>query len=346
MYAVTRKPLPGTGLIHFCFVAVMTAIVAASPLTAVPALAQDGTQDPAVRNYPSRPIKLIVAYTVGGGTDIMARLAAKELSQAFGQPVVVENRAGTLAIAGTEAGARAAPDGYTLLATPSGPMTMNPIVRAQLPYSPTRDFAAISVMGKLPFLLAVNASLPVRNLKELIDYARARPNEVSYGASGPLFQLGVELLKQKTGTQFLHIPYKSSGDGVAALLSNQVTMVLLDTPPLSGPVKSGRLRALAFANDKRSASFPDVPTTTESGFEGMEVYTWVGMMAPAGTPSGILRKLEIELIRISKLPEVRERFQALGVEPMGTSAEEFRRIIADETQRWSAVAKASGIKPE
>ena len=304
------------------------------------------SQDDPARAYPSRPVKLIVAYAVGGGTDIMARLAAKELSTAFGQAVVVENRPGTLALAGTELAAKSPPDGYTLLATPSGPLTMNPIVRAQLPYSPQRDFAPISILGKLPFILAVNASLPVNSVKELVEYAKGRPNEASYGAEGPLFQLGVELVKQKTGTNFLHIPYKSSGDGVTALLSNQVTMVLLDTPPLAGPIKGGKVRALAFANDKRSASFPDLPTTAEAGFEGMEVYTWVGLMAPAGTPVAIVKKLEAEMIRISRLPELRERFQSMGVEPMGTTAEEFRRIIVEEGKRWSGVASAAGIKAE
>jgi len=303
-----------------------------------PANAQD--------NWPNRPVKLIVAYATGGGTDIMARLAAKELTQSLGQSFIVENHPGTLAIAGTEFAAKATPNGYTLLATPSGPMTMNPIVRAKLPYDPLRDFIPISNMGKLPFILAVNSSLPVKSLKELIAYAKAHPNEVSYGASGPLFQLGVELFKQKTGTTFLHIPYKSSGDGVNALMANQVTMVLLDSPPLAGPIKGGRIRGLAFANDKRSASFPDLPTTAEAGFEGMEVYTWVGLMAPAGTPMPIVRRLEKELIRIVKLPEIRERFLGLGVEPIGSTAEEFVQTVKDETKRWTTVAKAANIKPE
>lgn len=303
-------------------------------------------QDDPARNYPNKPIKLVVAYAVGGGTDIMARLAAKELTASLGQTVFVENRPGTLAIAGTEYAAKASPDGYTLLATPSGPMTMNPIVRAQLPYSPLGDFVTISNMGKLPFILAVNASLPVNSVKELIDYARAHPNDVTYAGSGPLFQLGVELFKQKTGTNFLHIPYKSSGDGVTALMSNQVTMVLLDSPPMAGPIKAGRIRALAFANDKRSPSFPDLPTTAEAGLEGMEVYTWVGLVAPASTPTSVVRKLQSELIRIVKLPEIRERFQAMGVVPIGSTAEEFARTIKDEAKRWTAVARAANIKPE
>jgi len=303
-------------------------------------------QDDPARSYPNKSVKLVVSYAVGGGTDIMARLAAKELTASLGQTFFVENRPGTLAIAGTEYAAKAPPDGYTLLATPSGPMTMNPIVRAQLPYSPLGDFVTISNMGKLPFILAVNASLPVNSVKELIDYARARPNDVTYAGSGPLFQLGVELFKQKTGTNFLHIPYKSSGDGVTALMSNQVTMVLLDSPPMAGPIKAGRIRALAFANDKRSPSFPDLPTTAEAGLEGMEVYTWVGLVAPAGTPTSIVRKLQSELIRIVKLPEIRERFQAMGVVPIGSTAEEFARTIKDEAKRWTAVANAANIKPE
>lgn len=305
-----------------------------------------GAQDDPARNYPNKPVKLIVSYAPGGGTDIMARLAAKELTASLGQTVLVENHPGNLAITGTAFAAKAAPNGYTLLATPNGPMAILPLVRANLPYEPLRDFIPISNMGKLPFILAVNASLPVKTLKELIEYAKARPNEVSYGASGVIFQLGVELIKQKTGTNFLHVPYKSSGEGVGALMSNQVTMVLLDTPPLSGPIKGGRIRGLAFANDKRSASFPDLPTTGEAGVEGIEVYTWVGFMAPAGTPMPIVRKLEKELIRIARLPAILERFQAMGVEPIGNTSEEFAETVKAETKRWGDVAKAANIKFE
>ncbi len=304
-----------------------------------PALAQD---DPS-RNYPSRTIRLVLGFAPGGSTDLMARLASKHLAESFGQPAIVENRPGALAIAATEYVARAVPDGYTLLVTSSGPMTTNAAMRANLPYSPLRDFAPITMLGKVPYLLVVSVSIPVTSVKELVQYAKARPKGVTYSASGSTFQLATELFKQKTGTQFLHIPYKSGGDAVNALVSGEVTMGILDSVPIAGMLKAGKLRALAITDSARSQSFPNVPTFAEMGFEGMEVYGWVGVVAPAGTPMAVVRKLQNELVRMVKLPEVRERFRGMGVEPVGNTAEELRRMIAEESERWAAVAKAANI---
>lgn len=302
--------------------------------------------DEAVRSYPKRPIKLIVPYAVGGGTDVLARMAAKEITNSLGQPVVVENKPGAAAIAGTEFVAKSAADGYTLLMAPSGPLIMNVVLRKSIPYAPQKDFVPISILGRLPLLITVNASLPVQSIQELIDYAKARPNEVTYASSAPLFLLATELFKQKTGTNFLAIPYKSSGESANALLSGQVTMAIADVPPVAGLVKGGKLRALAYTNEKRSEALPDVPTVAEAALPGTEVATLVGIVAPAGTPMGIVRKLQAVVIEMSKKPDVRERFLAMGVEPVGSTSEVYAQAIQSETERWREVVKRANIQPE
>ncbi len=305
-----------------------------------------GAQDDAVRNYPNKTIRLVVPYAPGGGTDVLARMAAKELGDALGQPVIVDNRPGAAGIPGTEAVAKAAPDGYTLLMAPSGPLVMNVVLRKSIPYDPTKHFAPVSILGRLPLLVTVNASLPVNSLKELIDYAKARPNDITYASSGPLFLLATELFKQNSGTQFLQVPYKSSGESTVALVSGQVTMAIADVPPVAGLIKSGKLKALAYTDMRRSVTFPDVPTVAEAGLPNSEVATLVGVVAPAGTPAPIVQKLQEVLIRMVAKAEVRERFAAIGVEPVGSTAEEFARTIQQDITRWGAVAKRANIQPE
>jgi tripartite-type tricarboxylate transporter receptor subunit TctC len=317
------------------------AAMAALVLHGTPAVAQD-----AVKNYPNKLIRLIVPYAVGGGTDVLARLAAKSLTEQLGQPVIVENKPGASGILGTMQVAKAAPDGYTLLVAPSGPLVMNPVLRKSLPYSPQKDFAPISVLGRLPLLITVNAQLPVHSVKELIDYAKAHPNDVTYASSGPLFQLASELFKQKTSTDFLAIPYKSSGESTAALVGGQITMSIADVPPVAGLIKTGKLRALAYTNESRNAQFPDVPTVAQAGIPGTEVATLVGIVAPAGTPALIVRKLQDALVRMVQKPETRERFAAIGVEPVGSTSEEFVRAIETDLTRWAEVARRANIQPE
>lgn len=304
------------------------------------------SQDDAARNYPQRPIRMIVPYAPGGGTDILGRMAAKEIWDVLGQPVVVENRVGGAAIVGTEAVARAKPDGYTLLVAPSGPLVMNPVLRKSLPYDPQADFVPVSIMGRLPLLVTVNASLPVKSIKELVDYAKARPNEVNYATSAPLFLLATELFKQKTGTNFLPITYKSSAESATALLGGQVTLAISDVPPVVGLIKDGRLRALAYTDERRSSEFPDVPTVAEAGLPGTEVATLVGIVAPAGTPESIIRKLQDVLTAMVKKPEVRERFVAIGVEPVGSTSEEFTKAIKADIARWEDVARRANIEKQ
>jgi tripartite-type tricarboxylate transporter receptor subunit TctC len=305
-----------------------------------------GAADDPVRSYPDKPIKLIVPYAPGGGTDVLARMAAKEIGERLGQAVIVENKPGASGIPGTEYVAKAAPDGYTLLMAPSGPLVMNPVLRKTLPYSPQKDFVPVSVLGRLPLFITVNTSTPVHSVKELVDYAKAHPNEVTYASSAPLFQLATELFKQKTGTSFLAVPYKSSGESTNALMGGQVTMAIADVPPLAGLLKSGKLRALAYTDEHRNAAFPEIPTVAEAGLPGTEVATLVGVVAPAGTPMGIVRKLQNVIIDMAHKPEMRERFQAIGVEPVGSTSEQFAKAIASDLERWSSVARRANIQPE
>ncbi|MPS28594.1 tripartite tricarboxylate transporter substrate binding protein [Pigmentiphaga sp.] len=300
--------------------------------------------DPAA--YPAKPIRLIVPYSVGGGTDILARMAGKEIAEALGQPVIVENRPSAQGIAAMEHLAHAAPDGYTLLMAPSGPLVMNPVMRKSLPYSSEKDFSPISIVGRLPLLVTVNASLPVHTVDELVGYAKANPEKVSYASSAALFQLATELFKQKTGTRFLAIPYKSSGESITALVGGQVTMAIADLPPLTALIKSGKLRALAYTNETRSEIFPDVPTVAEAGLPGIEVATLVGLIGPAGMPGEVVARLQNVLVKMVAKPDVRKRFLDIGVEPVGSTSEAYASSIRRDLERWAAVAETAGIQPE
>jgi len=302
---------------------------------ALPAAAQD---------YPARPIRIIVGYAAGGGNDLIVRVMAPRMSEALGQPVIVENKPGAQAIIATEYVAKAAPDGYTILMGPTGPMAMNPATYAKLPYSSTRDFAPISTIGQFPLIVTVGASLPVHSVKELIDYAKKNPGKANYGSSAAAFQIATELFKQRTGTEFVHIPYKSSGESVQATVAGQVTMTICDPPPASGPLRAGTVRALAITSSERHPSWPDVPTLAEAGVPDVEVWLWTGFFAPARTPAAIVARLQRETARVVRLPEVLDGLGKLGVDPVGGSSEELRTRLARDIEKWTAVAKAANIK--
>ena len=321
-----------------------TLALALAAVLSTAAVAQ--TPDEAARNYPTKPIRLIVPLGAGGGTDVMARMAAKELSEALGQPVIVENKPGVAAIIGTDFVAKAPADGYTLLVAPSSVLVVNPATRKTLPYNTQKDFVPISVMGRLSLLLTVNAESPFRSIRDLVAHAKAKPNEVSYASSSPLYQLATELFKQKTGTAFLAIPYKSSGESTNALMGNQVTMSITDIPVVASLIKAGKLRALAYTDTQRNAAFPDVPTVAEAGLAGTEASTLVGLLAPAGTNMVIVRKLQAVMVAMAKKPEVRERYAGMGVEPVGNTSEEYARLIATDLQLWADVVKRANIQPE
>ncbi|MCX7141123.1 MAG: tripartite tricarboxylate transporter substrate binding protein [Proteobacteria bacterium] len=311
-------------------------------LLTAPASAQD---DPA-RNFPNKPIRIIVGYAAGGGNDIVLRLVAPKMAESLGQPVIVENKPGAQSIVAAELVARAAPDGYTLLMGASGPIAINPATYSKLSYSPLRDFAPISMIGSFPLIMLVNSASPIRSVRELVDYAKANPDKANYGASAAPFQLASELLNLRTGARFAYIPYKGSNESINAVMSGQVTMTIADPPPATGPLAGGRVRGLAVTSAMRHPSWPDLPTMAEAGISDIEVVLWSGLLAPAGTPPGIVRKLQEEVARVVRLPEIRERLAGMAIDPVGNTSEEFARIIAADIAKWTAVAKAANIKAD
>ena len=314
-------------------------VVALTLATTGPVLAQGAD------GYPSKPIKIVVGYSPGGANDILARIVGQKMAETFGQSVVVENRPSTAAIIGTDAVAKAAPDGYTILMGASGPIVFNPALDSKLPYSPTRDLTPVSMVGSFPLILVVKGSAPQRTVKELVAYTQANPEKSNYGSSAASFQLATELLKNKTGIRAEHIPYKGSADAANAVAAGQVTMTLVDSGPAAGAIKGGLLRGLAVTSNKRLAALPEIPTMAEQGID-LQITLWSGLLAPAGTPPAIVQKLQAEVARIVRLPDVRERMAQLGIEPEGGTSEQFAKVIATEIPLWTALAKANNIKAD
>ncbi|HEY3073865.1 MAG TPA: tripartite tricarboxylate transporter substrate binding protein [Burkholderiales bacterium] len=295
-------------------------------------------------DYPNKPIRIIVGYAAGGGNDIIVRVMQPELSKGLGQPVIVENKPGAQSIIAAETVARAAPDGYTILMGPSGPMTINPATYSKLPYDAQRDFAPISLICQFPLIVAVSAALPVRSVKELIAYAKANPAKANYSSSAGIFQMTTELFKQKTGTGFVMIPYKSSGESVQALLTGDAMVTFVDPPPVTGPLKAGTVRGLAITSARRHPSWPNLPTMAEAGVPDMEVPVWTAFFAPAKTPSAIVARLQKEVARVVHTAEVKERFAQMGLDPVGSTPEELAKVVARDLAKYTAVAKAANIK--
>jgi len=311
--------------------------LSAALLLGAPAVAQ---------TYPNKPIRLVVGYSPGGGNDLIARIVASRLQEKLGQPIVVDNKPGAQSIVAAELVAKAAPDGYTLLVAPSGPMTINPAVYAKLPYAPDRDFAPISLLAEFPLLLVVGADQPIKTVRELIDYGRAHPDKANYASSATPFQLASELFNQRTGSKFQHIPYRGSGDAAQAVAAGQVLMTIADTGPIAGPLSAGKLRALAITTDQRDAAFPDVPTLAEAGVPGMVISLWTGLVAPAGTPAEIVARLNKAVVETLALADVRMALEKIAVTPRSTTPEQYRVLIARDAARWKAVATAANIKLE
>jgi tripartite-type tricarboxylate transporter receptor subunit TctC len=317
------------GLIGACLLA----------LTATSALAQEDSS-----KYPSRPIRIIVGFAAGGGNDVIARIYAQKLSEDLSQPVIVENKPGAGAIVATEYVSKAAPDGYTLLVGASG-MAINQSLYAKLPYDSVRDFVAISELASFPLLMIVNASSPIKSVAELVAYAKANADKTNYATSSATFQLVTELFKQKTGAPMQAIPYKSANEMVLAVVSGQVTTTIADSGPVSPQVRSGTVRALAVTAQKRMEDFPDVPTMKEAGAD-VDAIIWTGVFAPKATPPEIAKKLEAEFMKIAKLPDVAARLKAIGVDAVGTSTDEFTKIIQSDIIRWGDLVKSANIKIE
>jgi len=294
--------------------------------------------------YPSRAIHIIVGFAAGGGNDIIARVFGQKLSESLGQPVIVENKPGGGAIVATEYVAKSAPDGYTMLMSASG-ISINPAVYAKLPYDAVKDFVAVSELASFPLIMVVNAASPIQSVAELVSYAKANPDKTNYASSSASFQLVTELFKQKTGAPMQVIPYKSANESVLAVISGQVTTTIADAGPVLSQVKAGTVRALAVAAPKRMEDLPDVPTLKEAGAD-VDAVLWSGIFVPKATPPEIVKKLEGELMRIARLPDVIARLKPLGIDTVGNSSKEFSRILAADLVRWGEVARASNIRIE
>jgi tripartite-type tricarboxylate transporter receptor subunit TctC len=323
-----------------CFsAAIYLGWIALTSVSIAPASAQI---DPS--KYPTRPIHIIVGFAAGGGNDIIARIFGQKLSESLGQPVIVDNKPGGGAIVATEYVARSSADGYTLLMSASG-LSINPAVYAKLPYDAVKDFVAVSELGTYPLIMIVAAASPIKSVAELVAYAKSNPDKTNYASSSASFQLVTELFKQKTGAPMQVIPYKSANESVLAVISGQVTTTIADAGPVTSQVKSGTARALAVATSKRMEDLPDVPTLKEAGAD-VEAVLWSGIFAPKATPPAIVAKLEGELMRIARLPDVIARLKPLGIDSVGNSSEEFSRILASDIARWAEVAKAANIRIE
>jgi tripartite-type tricarboxylate transporter receptor subunit TctC len=299
------------------------------------------------QSFPSKPIRVIVPSVAGGGTDITARTIAPKMSEILGQQMVVENRAGAAMIIGSEAVARAAPDGHTLLMGIST-MTINPFVYKKLPYDTVRDFAPLSQIVSLPNVLVVHPSLPSKTVKDFVALAKARPGTLNYASAGvgSSLHLSMELLMLMTGMRLEHVPYKGSAPAVFDLLSGQVVALTGTMLTVIPYIRNGRLRALGVTSLKRSSVMPDIPTIAEAGVPGYESVQWYGLLAPGGTPREIIAKIHDAASRATQDPAARKRFLDDGAEPLAGTPEQFAAVIRDDMAKWEKVVKAAGIKPE
>lgn len=295
--------------------------------------------------YPNRPIRVIVPYPPGGGIDPLARAYAQKLNEAWGQPVLVDNKPGAATIIGTDFVAKAPADGYTVLLTATS-LTVNPVMYSKMPFDTVKDLAPISLVARFPQLLAVNPQVPVNSVKELIVYLKAKPGTLNFpsNGNGSTQHLAGELFKFMAGVDMAHVPYKGSGPATMSVVSGETQVVFESYFILNPQIKAGKLRALAIGGAERSPLVPDLPTVAESGLPGFDHTAWAGFLAPAGTPREVTLKWYREVSRIVQVPEFRERQLAQGVEPVGTTPELFAQYIRSEIGKWAGVAKNAGIK--
>lgn len=308
----------------------------AAALLAAPAAAAD---------YPTKPIRMVVAQAAGGNADIVARAVAMKMGEALKQQFVVDNRPGGVGVIGAETVARAAPDGYTILLASSA-FGVNPSLQKSLPYDPIHGFSPITLVATAPNILVVNPSLSVRTVKDLIALARARPGQLNFGSSGSggSPHLAGELFKYLTKVEMVHVPYKGAAAAIVDLVAGNIQLSFASMPSAIGQVRSGKLRGIAVTSIKRSAAVPDLPTIAEAGVPDFETAAWQGLFAPARTPAAIVQVLNREAARAVQAPDVRERLATEGGEPVGNSPAEFAAYVKREIARWSTVVKATGMR--
>jgi len=299
------------------------------------------------QTWPTRPIRLIVPFAAGGGNDIVARLIQPDLERALGQPVIIENKPAASGIVGTDQVAKAAPDGYSLLMAFTT-HTVNPAVNAKLPYDTEHDLAPIVLIGKSPLLFIVNPSVPAKTLPAFVALAKQNPGKFNYGTPGAASQahLLVALLSKLAGIEMQHIPYRGGGPAVLGTVAGEVQLTLMSSIASLAQINAGTLRPLATGSLARDPHFPDLPTVSESGFPGFEAVAWVGLFTTAGTPAEIVSRLNAEVNRAIRLPDVAAKFDEQGMTPVGGSPEEFGAFISSELRRWKEAARVANVKVE
>ena len=315
--------------------------ILAALLLAVPLAAQS-------QAYPNRPIRWVVPYTGGGITDVVTRVVTQKIGASLGQPIVVDNRPGANSIVGADLVAKAAPDGYTMLTVIAAHAANATLYAGRLPFDPVKSFVPVSLAGVAPLILTANNHFPARNVKELIAYAKANPGKVNFGSSGigAAAHLTTELLKQTAGIDMVHVPYKGTAPALTALMANDI-QILVDVPSTLMPhVRGGKIKALAMFSGKRIQGAPEVPTMAEAGGPALESSTWVLFMAPAGTPRDIVNRLSAETAKAINESDIKDRFNQIGIEPVGNSPEQASRFLAEEIAKWAKVITAAGVKAE
>ena len=313
-----------------------------------PPVSAQATSTGSGQAYPTKPIRLIVPFPPGGSTDILARSVAQKLTEAWGQQVIIDNRGGAGGTIGAELAGKAPHDGYTLMMGHIGTLAVNVSLYSKLSYDPLKDFVPVCMVALVPNVLVVNPALPVRNVTELIVYAKANPGKLNYssGGNGSAAHLAVEYFKLQTGTSIVHVPYKGTGPSVADLIGGQVSMTRTGAPAVMGHVQSGRLRALGVSSPQRVPALSQIPTVDEAGVPGFDATQWYGIVAPAGTPKDIVTKLNAEIRKIMQSKDMLERLNTEGAIAAAGTPEEFGAYIKSEITRWAAVVKAAGMKAD
>lgn len=294
--------------------------------------------------FPTRPITIVVPFSAGGTTDILARVIGQYMSKDLGQPVIVDNRAGAGGNIGAQNVARAAPDGYTILMGTVGTHAINQSLYKKMPFDPIKDFAPLSRVALVPNLLVANPAQPFKSVKELIAYAKANPGKVTFGSSGSgtSIHLSGEMFQHMAGVKMQHVPYRGSSPAVTDLLGGQIAVMFDNMPSAIGHVKAGKLRALAVTTPKRSPALPDVPTIAEAGVPGYSATSWFGLLAPANTPAPVVARLNASILKALADPEVKKKMAEQGAEPFGEKPEQFAEFIRSETAKWGTIVKQSG----
>jgi tripartite-type tricarboxylate transporter receptor subunit TctC len=300
------------------------------------------------QSYPVKPVRIVAPFAPGSTIDIIGRIISPRLSEALGQPVLVENRPGAGGAVGMDAVAKASPDGHVLVIGALGPMAMNPALYPKTPFDPVRDFAAVTLLATGPVVIAVHPSVPAKSVKELVELARRNPGKLDFGSPGvgTSPHLTGELLKMLTGADIVHVPYKGNAEAITDVVSGRVSIVFTGVPPVVALAKAGRVRLLATTGRSRMPALPDVPTIAEAGLPGAQVLIWYGVAAPAAVPKDVVARLNREIVKVMQMPDIRERFMQQGIDPETSTPEQFARLIRDEYARWTKVIVAAGIKLE